>query len=100
VGDCQGGVFVVGVYSLLDLGVLVSNVGKRGLGESTYFPLISLVGSWAVVGQGFWTGEFMVGRGGGDYIALRGDLAGEARYRAGHLGAVRDGLWFFLLGRW
>jgi len=50
----------------------------------TYFPLISLVGSWAVVGEGFWAGELVVGRRGGDYVALGRDLAGEAGDGAGY----------------
>jgi hypothetical protein len=49
-----------------------------------YFPLISCICSWAVIGERFGAGKFVVRGGGGDYVALGGDLAGEAGYGAGY----------------
>lgn len=49
------------------------------------FPLVALVGAGHVVGQGLGAGKVMVAAGGGDDVALAGDLAGEAGDGAGDL---------------
>lgn len=49
------------------------------------FPLVALVGTRHVVGEGLRAGKVMVAAGGGDNVALAGDLAGEAGDGAGHL---------------
>lgn len=59
------------------------------MGQGGYFfdfVLVSLVGAGPVVGEGFWAGEFVVGRWGGDDVAVAGYLAGEAGDGAGDLG--------------
>lgn len=49
------------------------------------FPLVALVGAGHVIGQGLRAGKVMVAAGGGDDVALAGDLAGEAGDGAGDL---------------
>lgn len=68
--DRQSGVFVVGGDGFLDL----VRVARIRAGD--------------VVGERVVRGEFVVGRGRGDDVALRSDLAGEAGDRAGD--CVRD----------
>lgn len=62
-----------------ELGVFV--ISGQLLGD---FPLVARVGAGDVVGEGLWAGEFVVGGGGCDDVALSGDLAGEAGDRAGY----------------
>lgn len=47
-------------------------------------PFVSGICARAVVGQGLWAREFVVGRWGRDDVALRRDLTCEARHGAGH----------------
>lgn len=48
--------------------------------------LVSLIGASDVVGEGFRACEFVVGGGGGDYVAVAGYLAGEAGDGTGYWG--------------
>ena len=49
------------------------------------FVVVACVGSGPVVGEGFRAGEFVVAGGGGDDVAVAGDLAGESGDGAGYL---------------
>ena len=46
---------------------------------------IPSVSAWPIVGEWFWSSEFMIARGSGDNVAVRGDLPRESRDRSSHL---------------
>ena len=52
------------------------------------FVLVALVGAGSVVGEGFRAGEFVVGGGRGDDVAVAGYLAGEAGNGAGDFAGI------------
>lgn len=60
---------------------------RGGSGATDFFNLIfvALVGAGAVVGEGLWACEFVVGGGGSDNVAVAGYLAGEASDGTGYL---------------
>lgn len=58
--------------------------------KDTYLQLISLVGSRTIIGESFRANELVVGRGGCNDVAFRGDFAGKARYGAGDLRVVKN----------
>jgi len=64
--DAQSGVLVVCSDLLLD------------------FPRVACVSARAIVGKSLRASELVVGAGSRDDVAVRGDLAGETLYRAGH----------------
>ena len=62
----------------------------RGGGEGEgYLPFVAGIGAGDVVCEGLGAGEFVVGGGRRDDVALGGDLAGEAGDGAGDWSGVR-----------
>ena len=78
---CQFGALLL----LLLLLLLLQRLGGAR-GYFFDFVLVPFIGTRAVVGEGFRACEFVVGGGGGDYVAVAGYLAGEAGDGAGDWG--------------
>lgn len=67
------------------------SLGRCEEGWERYLPFVSGICAGSIVGEGLGASKFVVRRGGGDDVALGGDLAGETGDGTGHF-RVSDGL--------